>query len=106
MSNKTDKRAYHLDSFSIIAYVFVQWLKYYKLTGGAVSKMAYKQQCVAKVESVEVVDQVSLLDLPELTLECILGRLPPAGLCDVVGVCRSLRDRCHSDHLWEGEDRG
>ncbi|XXG73309.1 hypothetical protein AAC387_Pa07g2252 [Persea americana] len=63
--------------------------------------MAYKQQCVAKVESVEVVDQVSLLDLPELTLECILGRLPQARLCDVVGVCRSLRDRCHSDHLWK-----
>ncbi|XXG50655.1 hypothetical protein AAC387_Pa02g4619 [Persea americana] len=84
-----------------LACIFVQWLKYYKLSGGAVSKMAYKKQRLEKVENVEVVDQVSLLDLPELTLECILGRLPPAGLCNVAGVCRSLRDRCHSDHLWE-----
>ena len=102
MSSKTDKRAYHSDSFSNIACVFVQWLKHYKLTGWAVSKMAYKQRCLAKVENVEVVDQVSLLDLPELTLECILGRLPLAGLCDVAGVCLSLRYRCQSDHLWEG----
>ncbi|KAE8733959.1 F-box protein [Hibiscus syriacus] len=43
----------------------------------------------------------SLLDLPELTLECILDRLSPAGLCAMAGVCSSLRDRCTSDHLWE-----
>ena len=85
-----------------LACIFVQWLKYYKLSGGAVSKMAYKKQRLEKVENVEVVDQVSLLDLPELTLECILGRLPLAGLCDVAGVCLSLRYRCQSDHLWEG----
>ncbi|GMI79621.1 hypothetical protein like AT2G32560 [Hibiscus trionum] len=43
----------------------------------------------------------SLLDLPELTLECILDRLSPAGLCAMAGVCYSLRDRCTSDHFWE-----
>ncbi|KAF2308242.1 hypothetical protein GH714_038076 [Hevea brasiliensis] len=34
----------------------------------------------------------SLLDLPELTLECILERLSPSGLCSMAGVCSSLRD--------------
>ncbi|GMI65683.1 hypothetical protein like AT2G32560 [Hibiscus trionum] len=43
---------------------------------------------------------LSLLDLPELTLECILDRLSPAGLCAMAGVCSSFRDRCTSDHLW------
>ncbi|KAJ9185000.1 hypothetical protein P3X46_004682 [Hevea brasiliensis] len=43
----------------------------------------------------------SLLDLPELTLECILERLSPSGLCSMAGVCSSLRDRCTSDHLWK-----
>ncbi|KAG6743693.1 hypothetical protein POTOM_052394 [Populus tomentosa] len=43
----------------------------------------------------------SLLDLPELALECILERLSPAELCSMAGVCNSLRDRCRSDHLWE-----
>ncbi|KAK1586911.1 hypothetical protein Q3G72_007438 [Acer saccharum] len=44
---------------------------------------------------------LSVLDLPELTLECILEKLPPSGLCSMAGVCSSLRDRCMSDHLWE-----
>ncbi|XWS43036.1 hypothetical protein CRYUN_Cryun16bG0066600 [Craigia yunnanensis] len=46
-------------------------------------------------------DKMSLLDLPELTLECILERLSPAGLCSMAGVCFSFRERCTSDHLWE-----
>ncbi|XVE60969.1 hypothetical protein DITRI_Ditri06bG0003300 [Diplodiscus trichospermus] len=52
------------------------------------------------VENVEE-DKMSLLDLPELTLECILERLSPAGLCSMAGVCSSFRKRCTSDHLWE-----
>ncbi|XP_044479832.1 F-box protein At2g32560-like [Mangifera indica] len=44
---------------------------------------------------------MSVLDLPELVLECILEKLPPSGLCSMAGVCSSLRDRCMSDHLWE-----
>ncbi|KAL4379535.1 hypothetical protein GQ457_02G040290 [Hibiscus cannabinus] len=44
---------------------------------------------------------LSLLDLPELTLESILDRLSPAGLCAMAGVCSELRDRCTSDHFWE-----
>ncbi|XP_044478696.1 F-box protein At2g26850-like [Mangifera indica] len=46
-------------------------------------------------------EKLSLLDLPELTLECILEKLSPSGLCIMAGVCSSLRDRCTSDHLWE-----
>ncbi|XVF07096.1 hypothetical protein REPUB_Repub06bG0109000 [Reevesia pubescens] len=45
-------------------------------------------------------DKMSLLDLPELTLDCILERLSPAGLCSMAGVCSSFRERCTSDHLW------
>ncbi|GMG99982.1 hypothetical protein Nepgr_001822 [Nepenthes gracilis] len=52
-------------------------------------------------ENVENNGQISLLDLPELTLECILERLSPAALCHMAGVCSSLRERCTSDHLWQ-----
>ncbi|EEF40217.1 conserved hypothetical protein [Ricinus communis] len=46
-------------------------------------------------------EKISLLDLPELTLDCILEKLSPSGLCSVAAVCSSLRDKCTSDHLWE-----
>ncbi|RWW78634.1 hypothetical protein BHE74_00013136 [Ensete ventricosum] len=52
-----------------------------------------------RVENVE--EEMSLLDLPELSLDCILGRLSPAGLCNMAAVCSSLKERCRSDHLWE-----
>ncbi|KAF2291818.1 hypothetical protein GH714_035730 [Hevea brasiliensis] len=52
-------------------------------------------------KSVDETAGMSVLDLPELALECILERLPPAGLCSMAGVCTSLRERCISDHLWE-----
>uniref|UniRef100_A0A2N9J3P3 F-box domain-containing protein n=1 Tax=Fagus sylvatica TaxID=28930 RepID=A0A2N9J3P3_FAGSY len=55
----------------------------------------------SKVENVEERDDVSLLDLPDLALECILDRLSPTELCSMAAVCTSLRDRCRSDHLWE-----
>lgn len=45
--------------------------------------------------------EVSLLDLPDLGLECILDRLSPAGLTSMAGVCTSLREMSTSDHLWE-----
>ncbi|KAL6974869.1 hypothetical protein U1Q18_007796 [Sarracenia purpurea var. burkii] len=46
-------------------------------------------------------DEISLLELPELALECILERLSPVGLCNMAGVCSALREKCRSDHLWE-----
>ncbi|KAK6138247.1 hypothetical protein DH2020_027994 [Rehmannia glutinosa] len=45
--------------------------------------------------------EMSVLDLPDLVLECILEKLPPDGLCRMASVCTSLRDKCISDHLWE-----
>ncbi|KAJ8635391.1 hypothetical protein MRB53_009658 [Persea americana] len=59
------------------------------------------EKILSKVENVEEDVKFSILDLPELALECILEKLPPAGLCTMAGVCTSLRDRCRSDHLWE-----
>ncbi|XP_057785309.1 F-box protein At2g32560-like isoform X2 [Salvia miltiorrhiza] len=44
---------------------------------------------------------ISLLDLPDLVLDCILEKLSPAELCSMAGVCFSLRDKCTSDHLWQ-----
>jgi hypothetical protein len=45
--------------------------------------------------------ETSVLDLPELAIECILARLPPSELRNMAGVCRSMRERCRGDHLWE-----
>ncbi|CAH8263772.1 unnamed protein product [Arabidopsis lyrata] len=44
---------------------------------------------------------MSILDLPDLPLDCILDNLSPSGLCSMARVCSSLRERCVSDHLWE-----
>ncbi|KAL2226051.1 UNVERIFIED_CONTAM: F-box protein [Sesamum indicum] len=46
-------------------------------------------------------DGISLLDLPDLVLDCILEKLSPADLCSMAGVCSYLRETCASDHLWE-----
>ncbi|KAI4330549.1 hypothetical protein MLD38_028828 [Melastoma candidum] len=45
--------------------------------------------------------ELSLLDLPGLALECVLEKLPPAGLCSMSAACSSLRAMCRSDRLWE-----
>ncbi|XP_009350006.1 F-box protein At2g26850 [Pyrus x bretschneideri] len=55
----------------------------------------------SKVENVDDTPEMSVLDLPELVLECILDKLPPEALFRMTGVCSSLRERCRSDHLWE-----
>lgn len=56
----------------------------------------------SKVENFEDMGgMLSILDLPELALECIFERLPPNALCSMAGVCSSLRERCMSDHLWD-----
>jgi len=60
-----------------------------------------KKTLTSKVESVEDSQNISVLDLPDLVLECILEKLPPAPLCQMASVCRTLRERCVSDHLWE-----
>ncbi|KAF3453167.1 hypothetical protein FNV43_RR03604 [Rhamnella rubrinervis] len=60
-----------------------------------------RKTLTCKVENVEEEPEMSVLDLPELALECILERLPPDALCSMASVCSSLRDRCMSDHLWK-----
>lgn len=65
------------------------------------SSMSSKRRCAPRVEIEEESVDMSVLDLPELALECILGKLSPAGLCNMAAVSSSLRDRCRSDHLWE-----
>ncbi|KAI3444321.1 hypothetical protein Pfo_000986 [Paulownia fortunei] len=52
-------------------------------------------------EKEEEKEEISLLDLPDLALDCILEKLLPADLCSMAGVCSSLRESCKSDHLWE-----
>ncbi|KAK7378049.1 hypothetical protein VNO80_03485 [Phaseolus coccineus] len=44
---------------------------------------------------------ISLLDLPEPILDCILRLLSPMELVIMSEVCTCLRDRCRSDPLWE-----
>nr|GMD00278.1 F-box protein At2g26850-like isoform X1 [Ipomoea batatas] len=51
-------------------------------------------------ENVGFKEETTLLDLPDLALDCILERLSPAELCSVGRVCSSLREKCVSDHLW------
>lgn len=68
------------------------------------SEMACKRKCPARAavaaENVGDCEEMSVLDLPELALECILEKLPPPALCSMAGVCRELKDRCRSDYLW------
>ncbi|XVF47271.1 hypothetical protein PTKIN_Ptkin03bG0096200 [Pterospermum kingtungense] len=68
------------------------------------SQMSLKKMSfTSKVDNFEEVEEgaMTVLDLPELVLECILERLPPASLRSMAGVCSSLRSRCISDHFWE-----
>ncbi|XP_010508751.1 PREDICTED: F-box protein At2g41170-like isoform X2 [Camelina sativa] len=46
-------------------------------------------------------NKMSLLDLPDLTLDCILEKLSPSELCAMACVCSELRDKCVIDHLWQ-----
>lgn len=44
---------------------------------------------------------MTVLDLPELPLDSILKKLSPSELFNMACVCRSLRERCRSNDLWE-----
>ncbi|CAA7398332.1 unnamed protein product [Spirodela intermedia] len=62
-----------------------------------------KRNVSSAMEAVEETSaEMPLLDLPEPMLEAILCKLPPASLCTMAAVSRSLRQICRSDHLWEG----
>ncbi|KAJ3669192.1 hypothetical protein LUZ60_011142 [Juncus effusus] len=69
----------------------------------SIPKMIKKSLSFAKKEETPTmaeVEEISLFDLPELTLELILEKLPPISLCKISCVAISLRNRCNSDHLW------
>lgn len=64
--------------------------------------MCLKRNCTFRVQNVQDAECCcSLLDLPDLVMEQILCRLPPHSLCQMATVCKELRNRCTSDHLWE-----
>ncbi|WVY98097.1 hypothetical protein V8G54_030248 [Vigna mungo] len=44
---------------------------------------------------------ISLLDLPESTLDFILKCLSPIDLCSMSKVCVFLKGKCESDEFWE-----
>lgn len=64
--------------------------------------MLLKSRCFQKVENVDEIQDLNLVDLPELVQENILRRLSPESLSITACVCRDLRRMCSSDHLWEG----
>ncbi|GAA0176318.1 hypothetical protein LIER_29329 [Lithospermum erythrorhizon] len=64
-------------------------------------KMKLTIKKTAAVKSPVEKDDLTLLDLPDSILECILERLPSEGLNSMAGVSTALRNMCISDHLWE-----
>ncbi|CAA3032184.1 F-box At2g26850-like isoform X1 [Olea europaea subsp. europaea] len=62
---------------------------------------AIKRIKSSRMENLDEKQEITLLDLPDLDLECILEKLSPAGLCSMAGVCKTLREKCKSDHLWK-----
>ncbi|KAK7386154.1 hypothetical protein VNO78_26176 [Psophocarpus tetragonolobus] len=55
----------------------------------------------SKVKNVEDSQDTSMMDLPDLVLECIFEKLPSTSLFQMTNVCRSSREMCVTDHLWE-----
>lgn len=56
---------------------------------------------IAELEQSQEDGLSSLLDLPDLALECVLEKLDPSELRSMAGVCSSLRERCTSDYFWD-----
>lgn len=63
--------------------------------------LPWRSETKKKKKKPEDENRMSLLDLPELTLDCILEKLSPSELCAMTCVCSELRDKCVSDHLWK-----
>ncbi|KAJ0977978.1 hypothetical protein J5N97_013452 [Dioscorea zingiberensis] len=63
--------------------------------------MSGKRRSLGEVENERDNEMLSVLDLPELALDMVLGKLSPAGLSSMSCVCKSLRETCRSDHMWE-----
>ncbi|XP_020244508.1 F-box protein At2g32560-like [Asparagus officinalis] len=85
-------------------------LKNYKLTITHIFKFSYTEftnrNRVSRTEELGVHAELdkatmTILDLPELPLDLILGKLAPVELLNVTEVCTYLRDIATRDHLWE-----
>ncbi|KAH7351961.1 hypothetical protein KP509_19G022400 [Ceratopteris richardii] len=50
--------------------------------------------------SCENVPAASFLDLSELVMDNLLSKLSPQALSKAASVCKELRQRCTSDHVW------
>lgn len=61
----------------------------------------YSKRIQNDIDEVATTGRMCVVDLPDLVLDCILERLSPEGLCSMAGVCKSLRERCVSDRLWD-----
>lgn len=88
-----------------LSLILIFWLKRSWISVGflkvPIFLLSINNSLSSKIENVEVQKEISLLDLPDLALECILEQLSPAELSNMAGVCTSLRELCTSDHLWE-----
>ena len=92
-----------------LALSLLGFLAGYRLLGGVASTATpmplmpsfKRKRPAAKAESADATGEPSVLDLPELAIDCILAKLPPPELRNMAAVCWSMRDRCQSDHLWE-----
>lgn len=93
-----------------LALSLLGFLAGYRLLGGVASTAAdamplmpsfKRKRPAAKLETTDTTGEPSVLDLPELAIDCILAKLPPAELRNMAAVSRSMRERCRSDHLWE-----
>jgi hypothetical protein len=115
-----DMRLFLASLFQQLALSLLGFLAGFRLLGGVAAASAAsetmplmpsfkRKRAAATVENVEAAaaaaaaggGEPSVLDLPELAIDCILERLPPAELRNMAAVCRSMRERCRSDHLWE-----
>lgn len=97
-----------------LALSLLGFLAGYRLLGGVASRATAtavdamplmpsfkRKRPAAKLETTDTTGEPSVLDLPELAIDCILAKLPPAELRNMAAVSRSMRERCRSDHLWE-----
>lgn len=85
-------------SNTICGLLLVSWLARSIIRNGLIRTLAWRKETKKNQEDEK---KMSLLDLPDLTLDCILEKLTPSELCAMTCVCSELRDKGVSDHLWE-----
>lgn len=74
--------------------------KLYQTLGFFKFAMSQENNSISKLNK-QKDSKTSLLNLPDVVLDCILERLSPLDLCKVARVCTHLRNRSRSDYLWE-----